>query len=203
MAKIATLDDLIDYCEKEAEKLPDCVDEVLLKRAGLPWPRVAAVSRVHALPEVYESVIRTLDIFGVSIGYFALWPCSSRDRDLADAILESNEDTAPPTLVARQRGLIIVGADEADLVAVGTRDSDTPDKVFRIEFCTAPGVRVSEVAPNFLVFMMLAGNLHALTVSDDATAEVAAGEMASRCQELGCSAEQAAFWILRSRHLAS
>jgi hypothetical protein len=200
MKMIKTLQDAVEFTLRTAERLQFDRDAIVLGPSDV-LPKDVARPAALRMPPVYERLMRGLRLSGVRIGYFALSPSSSK-MDLVSALLHQNASLDPVTIEARTHDLIVVGRDEADLLAVGIDGSKDADVVYRLEGTTAPGVRTSRVAKDFETFIVLAANLNDIMYpdgpEDGLEGESAMAEMASRCEELGCNEEETRFWTMKA-----
>ncbi len=182
------------YTNGLAQEVPQIADEVAIKPAGVSGDRLAVLVRSVPLPPVYLRCIHDVGIFGVSLGYFALWPAFSRNGDLVKSLLEANSGHASGAMVAHAANLIIVARQEANIICVGSMKGGQPDVVFLLDVMSSPAVRVTSIAPNFEVFLLLAGNLHAVSRSLQGLPSDAIFEMIKCCNYFCCTEEQSLFW---------
>lgn len=191
---ISNLSDLVAYGGKLAREFPIIADEVTIKPADMPMTAVKSLCVGIELPPVYQRCISQIYVFGVSLGYFALWPSFNREGGLAQALRQANHGGEPAQLVAKSSNLIIVGREEANLVCVGAAGSASSDSVFLLDVMAAPKIQQIDIAPDFEKFLLLVGNLHAVSVEyEDAPAD-GVEEMIRVCKILGCNEQQIAYW---------
>jgi hypothetical protein len=197
MNMIRTLQDTIEFATKMAERLPEDRDAILFKAPGIAVRDLGRLGKDIRLPPVYERLATGIGLLGISIGYFALSP-ACMETDLISALLDQNSSQHPVTLEARRHALLVVGQDEADLVAIGVGGSTNEDVVYRLESTRAPGVRISRIAKDFEAFMILAANLNAIKYVERLQGQTAVDEMTKRCHSLGCTDEEGRFWAMKA-----
>jgi len=191
---INNLNDLVAYTNGLAKKAPQIADEIAIKREGVSEDSPDALARGIALPPLYVRCIREVGVFGVSLGYFALWPTFNRSGNLIESLLKANSGSTSGELVARNESLLIVGRQEANLICVGSSESKLPDVVILLDVMSSPTVVSTNIAENFEVFLLLAGNLHAISFSHRESAPNALSEMDRCCTHFNCTDEQSTFW---------
>jgi len=101
--------------------------------------------------------------YGVSIGYFRLWPRTTKAFDLVECIVQINTSERNPFLPAlREKGLCEVAAWEAEPICVATKKSayleGTVVKISRAQ----ASVKGVFLANNFETFLLIAGNLDSI-----------------------------------------
>lgn len=192
---INNLNDLVAYTNGLAQKVPRIADEIAIKREGVPEDFLEDFARGITLPPVYVRCIREVGIFGVSLGYFALWPTFNRSGNLIESLLKANSGSTSGELVARNENLLIVGRQEANLVCIGSAESKQPDVVMLLDVMSSSTVGITNIAKNFEVFLLLAGNLHAISFSHRESPSSALSEMARCCAHFNCTDEQSTFWM--------
>jgi hypothetical protein len=191
---ITNLNDLVAYTNGLAQKVPKIVDEVAIKSEGISENALVALAQRVALPPMYLRCIHDVGVFGVSLGYFALWPTFNRNGDLVESLLKANSGHASGEMAAREAGLLIVGRQEANLICVGSKDGEQSDVVFLLDVMSSSTVEMINIAQNFEIFLLLAGNLHALSFSQGESPSDAVAEMIQCCTHFNCTDEQSRFW---------
>jgi len=191
---IKNLNELVAYTNGLAKKVPQIADEVAIKPEGVSKDALDILARGIALPPLYVRCIRELGVFGVSLGYFALWPTFNRNGSLVESLLKANSGSTSGEIAARNAGLLIVGRQEANLICVGSVESKQPDVVVLLDVMSSPAVESANIAENFEVFLLLAGNLHAISFSHQESPSNALSEMNLCCAHFNCTDEQSTFW---------
>jgi hypothetical protein len=195
------LNDVQAYTERLASPLPDLASEIALRSNGIPDPALAELAEEIELPPIYRNCAGTLHLYGVSIGYFALWPGFRRDSDLLSALRAANLNNEADAAAARADGLVIVGREEANWICVGRASSDRSDAVFYLKTMASPDRVSSEIAPSFDKFLILAANLHQIAYESSVDVGAGIGDLAERCDAIGCGPGQAAFWTAKLSEL--
>lgn len=200
---ITNLDELVAYTNELARAVPQISKEVAIRSEGLPLDALASLERELDMPPAYLHCIRKLGVYGVSIGYFALWPTFSRNEGLVESLVAANSVHSNGQVIVREKGLLIVGRHEANLICVGEKGGGQSDKVFYVDLMSSPVMTVQDIAPSFDVFMLLAGNLHELSFSFPGVLSSAIFEMSQCCSHFSCSEDQAFFWKQMTAELVS
>lgn len=191
---ISNLSDLVAYTGGLASKVPQIAEEIAIKPAGIADDVVASLVRDMPMPPTYLRCIREVGVFGVSLGYFALWPTFSRHGNLVESLFKANSGQTSGEVAARTASLLVVGRQEANLICVGSMGAERPDVVFLLDVMSSPTVRITSIAPNFEVFLLLAGNLHAVSRDLQESPADASSEMGRCCNHFHCTEEQSMFW---------
>lgn len=158
---ITNLKELQDYTKRLMEKLPEIKNEILLCSPGCSEAQISQL--IHALPNIPESYLRCIrqfNLFGVSIGYFRLWPGILVGDDFIQGLIKTNLSESNPVLQFLQRnGLYEVATWDTAPIAVASRTSNNRNgKVFLIN-CENDRIFVSPLAKDFEDFLLIAGNL--------------------------------------------
>lgn len=192
MSEAPFVSDLSGVCrvtEDLAGTLPpgiaDTAREVLLRRVDSVDEMTRLQDVMPGLPPVYESVASAFDLFGVSLGYFQLWPSPTKATSLAGALLEAFEGRSE-RWVAGHGDLIEVGGHVGDPLCVLSRYAVQPDRVVILDHSDTD--RIDAVATDFEQLLVLAGNVVAIRlafnagrVSDPRSA--LAGSVAALCED--------------------
>jgi hypothetical protein len=157
---IDSLDALIQYTERVAQASPLIARRVQITRPGCEPDTIAVLRKAFpGLPDSYTSVLESIAIDGISIGYFNLTPGRSR-ASLVDELRAHNDPTITPMAeVYRQCGVYQVASFEADPICVAHREG--PFEIGQI-------VKYDDVLPtkmpvvladSFEQLLLIAGNL--------------------------------------------
>jgi len=111
---------------------------------------------------VYASIASTYGLFGVSLGYFELWPSPNAGGTLASALMEAHEARAS-RWVAVPGDLIEVANNGGDPVCVASSRADQPDRVLLVDHGSPDHVDV--LAVDFEQLLVLAGNVVAVRLA--------------------------------------
>ena len=158
---ISDLNDLISYTEKLASILPQLSDEIRIYRPGCPSDVIVALRQmVPRLPDSYLSVVESIEINGVAIGYFQLTPTSSSKINLAKKLREYNDPASTPMVqYYRRHGVYQVASWEADPIGVAYSD-ETFNIGQIVKFSAGNPARPPVVlADGFEQFLLIAANL--------------------------------------------
>lgn len=191
---IKSLNDLVAYTNRLANRIPQIADEVAVKPQGLSKDALDTLARSLALPSMYIRCIQEVGVFGVSLGYFALWPTFNRSGDMVESLLSANSGSTAGEVAAREAHLLVVGRQEANPVCVGSALSNRPDVVVLLDVMSSPIVESANISENFEVFLLLAGNLHEISFSHEESASNALDAINRCCAYFNCTDEQSDFW---------
>ena len=122
------INDLIDYTDKLAASVPELSTELRVGGGGLSGQELNELRGEFDLPPIYVRCLRDLCLFGVSLGYFSLWPMAARKGDFVTSFRSINEAST----IGDDR--LIVGMYEANPICVGVR-GDVEDAVFLWTSC--------------------------------------------------------------------
>lgn len=196
---LTNFDELKNYTEELAKQFPRIASTLLIGGKGLTTSEADMLN----LPPVYKRCICDLGLFGVSIGYFSLWPGSIRDNDMIDSIRQANTGDEHGKTDASNLNLLIVGKEEANLICIGAVNSSCPDVVYLLDIMRSDRVEKKDIAPNFESFLLLAGNLHEISCKFEDEVDVGIDKMLECCDYFHCSAAQKAFWKSRAEVMLS
>lgn len=122
---IKSIDELIDYTQRMRATKAHLQPDILIRRPGLADTECRRMLRHFArMPRSYVSVLRELDISGVSIGCFRLSPAWRSGAGLVTDLIECNsEEHNPMVPTYRDHGVFEVAACEALPIGVAATDS--------------------------------------------------------------------------------
>ena len=150
------------------------------------------------LPVSYVRQATMLNLYGVSIGFFALWPTFDRKSNLVDALTVANLANDEVVRNIRSREMLIVGRQEANWICI-----DVNGLVFRIDITSCPEPTFSLIARDFEVFLLLIGNLHEISEQNEGNPVAGAEEMRKCCIALSCDHVQYGFWERMAMDMSS
>lgn len=188
------LNDVQSYTKRLASTVPDLAAEIVLHAEGASEEGLAKLASEIGLPPIYRACASTWSLYGVSLGYFALWPSFRRNGDLVTSLVEANRNNEAPAALAYSRGLVIVGREEANWICVGGAGTEHEDIVYYMNTMASPEWTISEIANSFDKFMILAANAHEVAYSGPASVSDGVVAMANYCDSLGCNKLQSEFW---------
>lgn len=191
---LANLQDVFAFTEAEALDCPEIADEVILRRKGDLGDDIEKVVHDLGLPPIYSECVDKIGMFGVSLGYFNLWPGSGRVKNLAEALYQANNDDDPVGELARAHHLVYVASEEANWVCVGAANHEGADIVTYIETMLSPTPSFFPIAPDFEKFLILAANLNEISLANLEDPERVASLMLDCCKAVGCTQGQTRFW---------
>jgi hypothetical protein len=200
------LKDMIDvqnYTKRLASKLPDLASEISLESKGVSEVDLTTLADKIRLPPIYLTCAAQWRLYGVSIGYFGLWPSFGRQDNLATALLEANLNSGEAAAIAHSNGLVIVAREEANWICVGSASSDHPDIVYHISSMASLQPRITEIANSFKHFIILAANLHEVAHSGSYGFGDGIVAISDCCNAVGCYGTQAEFWEQKATELLS
>ena len=161
---LENLNDLKDYTRQVGDMLPDLKSEIVLKSPGISQSDATRLkSALPDLPDSYLKCIQLLDVQGISIGYFRLWPSAARTSALVESLIQINRpEQNPRSSFFQKSNLYEVAAWEAEPICVASNNSPhAAGAVFKISI-VHPSPKVELLANNFETFLLLAGNLDAI-----------------------------------------
>lgn len=188
------LNDVQSYTERLASTLPDLAAEIVLRPNGVSENDLARVAREIGLPPIYRACANAWGLYGVSLGFFALWPSFERDGDLIAALVKANRNNEAPAALAYSRSLVIVGREEANWICVGSAGTEHEDIVYYLNTMVSPEWTIGEIAGNFDKFLILAANVHEIAHSGSVGIFDGEAAIARYCNSLGCNERQSEFW---------
>lgn len=159
---IFTLNDLIAYTHTQASVAPATVaDELRITRPGCTENELRCLSKaLPGIPESYLSVIGSMNINGVVIGYFELTPGRGVTINIVEKLSRFNDMShGLPNISTHRDGAYLIAKLEADPIGIIYRanrfevgqvvlyEHDRPEAL--------PGV----LADSFEQFLLIAGNL--------------------------------------------
>ena len=195
------LSDVQNYTKRVASTAPDLAAEIILNAIGVSEDDLARLADKIGLPPIYRSCAAAWNLYGVSIGYFGLWPDFGTKSELVSALLEVNQNSGEAAALAHSRGLVIVAREEANWICVGNALSDHPDVVFYMSTMASLERKLTEIANNFDHFVILAANLHDIAYSGWLSFEDGIEAMSNCCAAVGCNRSQAEFWGRKASEL--
>jgi hypothetical protein len=200
------LKDLIDvqkYTEHLASAFPELETEIVLGSGGVADGELKNMANELDLPPIYRACASSWKLYGISLGYFALWPSFGRKGDLLTALREANKNSGGADAAAASNGMVIVAREEANWICIGGANSNNPDVVFYMSRMSSPERKFTEIANSFDRFMVIAANLHEIAYSE--TMNVAGGIEAifNCCTAFGCNESQTEFWKGKASELLS
>jgi hypothetical protein len=175
-AMITDLVALREYTERKAARLPALRSKIILKTPGIDQHEYARIKHaLRHLPKTYGECIRQLNLHGISIGYFRLWPDVVRKANLVDSIVEINSTVKNPFLgFLRENGLYEVAAWEAEPICLASKQSSYTEGSTLKMSLVRPSPQLELLANSFEVFLLIAGNLDAIRSKYSKTGESAA-----------------------------
>lgn len=199
---IENLGDLKGYADALAKRVPSIAGRVKFNEPGLSADDLSRLSALN-LPPIYERCVSMFSLFGISMGYFSMWPGSIKTGHMVEALLRANAGNDSGAQEARNADLIVVAQEEANLICVSRSNGNNPDAVCLLDVMRSPTVERRSIAPNFEKFLLLAGNLHNIGRKCSGDAKEGIAKMVECCQYFGCTDDQTAFWVSRAEIVLS
>jgi len=195
---LKNLIDVQNYTKRLSAASPDLpAGETILRRGGVAKDELTRLADEIGLPPNYRACASEWTLYGVSIGYFELWPGGGPQSDLVTDLRDANLDRERIPGGARSRDFVNVASEEANWICIGSSWSSRPDVVFHIEAMLSPEIRFTEIADGFDKLIILGANLHKISYWDEVNLADGLEAMANCCAAIGCSQSQAAFWLDR------
>ncbi|NWB95773.1 hypothetical protein HX882_07730 [Pseudomonas gingeri] len=142
------------------------------------------------LPHTYLKIAKKINLHGISIGPFSLWPEFSETDNLPDSIIAATQDNVVGINLIREKNLIIVARAESDFIAI----HKAQETVSHIDISSSRKFSIIEIAPNFEVFFMLAANLFKIAQELEGDTEEGTSEIIKCTNYFKCTNEQSVFW---------
>jgi hypothetical protein len=122
---ITSLDDLVAFTRSLGDALPELRDRIVLHRPGCSSEAIIVLAEtLPGIPESYLSIVRSLRLDGIAIGYFQLSPSAFCGRDLTEKLISCNDpDQNPLVEIHWKNGVYQVASWEADPIAVAHTNS--------------------------------------------------------------------------------
>ncbi len=193
---ISSVLQLQQYTEALAAKFPIIAKEIRLTAGGLDNEELSTLP--FTLPDSYLSQVMALNLYGVAIGFFMLWPTFDRKNILIEALIRANSDINELVNKIRSQDILVVGLYEVNYICV-----DADGLVFLIDTMSSPTPSVVEIASDFEVFLLLAGNSHEISERYEGDPSASAAEMKKCCVSFSCGHEQIEFWEKVAMEMAS
>lgn len=200
---IADLQGVLAYTDELGRQCPELASEMVIRRGGDLGDQLPKVSRDLHLPPIYEACVAKLGMFGVSLGYFSLWPGPRNVNGMIDALYRCNVGQAPIHELLHSSNLVAVATEERNLICVGAANHQDADIVHFLDLGTFPKATMFAIAPDFEKFLILAANLNKVAIHNEGDPKGASSLLASCCEATGCTEAQAEFWVQGAVDLTS
>ncbi len=193
---ISNLDELKRYTEKVAAKFPEIASEIKLCSPGCSEEQLIELSReVPELPSNYLDVAKQVQLVGVSIGQLALWPVPYGKKDFLASLTEANNDSSNPYLgFYSSNDLVEVARLEANIICLGRKSAENEGQAFLIDISSGLDPVIQKLADGFEQLLVIAGNLHDISMSYEDDEDSGISEFASRLNKLGVESSCASIW---------
>lgn len=193
---ISNLDELKKYTEEVAARFPVIASEIMLCSPGYSEEQIVELGRVvPELPPSYLNVASQVKLVGVSIGQFALWPVPYGKKDFTTGLTEANKDDSNPFLdFYSTNALVEVACLEANKVCLGSVAAQSEGQVFLVDISSGPNPVIHKLADNFEQLLLLAGNLHEISMSYENDENSGINEFASRLKSFGLDSSSISIW---------
>lgn len=161
-----------------------------------------ALEKRLPLPPIYRAYTQKLRLQGAVLGYFSLWPGAARGQGLIEALDAANGVDRDKYVGVTNAWLLIVGSHEGNPICVD-RSPEREDLVYVIYMSSSPVASVTNIASDFESFLLLAANLHKISVTPHLSLPEAVHEMSRCCTHFGCNEGQFAHWRAEIECVAS
>ncbi|WP_221274641.1 hypothetical protein [Thaumasiovibrio subtropicus] len=194
---INNIDELKLYTDVEAAKFPTIASHIRLGSSNYSEEQIAELSRrIPELPLCYIRVVRQVELTGVSIGQFALWPVTYGSGDLLTCLTKANESCSNPFLGFYSNNYLVeVACCEANTVCIGSAAGRNEGQVFLVDISSGPNPVFLKLAENFEQFLILAGNLHDISMSYQENENSGLIEFSSRLEKFELDSSSVSTWI--------
>lgn len=193
---INNLEELKEYSEKIASKFPSLASTIRLAAPGYPEIFLKNLSREPIyLPDNYIRVLGLFKLAGVSIGQFNLWPVPFGKDDLIQSLVDANKDTRNPYLgFYEDNSFVEVARLEANIICLSRKGSSSEGEVYLVDISAGPKPIAQKLASSYESFLLLAGNLHDVSMSYEDDEDSGVEEFTSRLSALGVTGSAAYLW---------
>lgn len=194
---INDLDGLIQYSERVAARYSAISSEIKLCSPGCSKSYLSTL-RENGLffPEDYLVLLERVQVLGVSIGQLNLWPVPYGRQELLSALMDANSNPKNPWLeFYKDNEIVEVARWEANIICVGRKDSNGEGKVYLLDISSGPKLSLRSLADSFEQMMVVAGNLHEISMDSEAEPESGIQEFSLRLATLGIKADASALWL--------
>ena len=193
---ISNLDGLIKYSENMAAKFPVIASEIRLCSPGYSDDLLVEVgNKVPYLPDSYFSVVKQIQIVGVSIGQLNLWPVPYGKKDFVASLIEANTSSDNPYLkFYDDNNLVEVARFEANIVCLGRKGSHISDQVYLVGISSGPNPVLQKLANSYEQLLIVAGNLHDISMNYEDDEDAGVSEFQSRLTQLSVDKDSANIW---------
>lgn len=193
---ISNLDGLIKYSENMAAKFPVIASEIRLCSPGYSDDLLVEVgNKVPYLPDSYFSVVKQIQIVGVSIGQLNLWPVPYGKKDFVASLIEANTSSDNPYLkFYDDNNLVEVARFEANIVCLGRKGSHISDQVYLVDISSGPNPVLQKLANSYEQLLIVAGNLHDISMNYEDDEDAGVSEFQSRLTQLSVDKDSANIW---------
>jgi len=193
---INNLDELKLYTEEVATKFPAIASEIKLCSPGCSKEQLATLKQeVPQLPQEYLDIANQVQLVAVSIGQLSLWPVPYGKRDFLLSLIEANTDSSNPYLdFYNSNNLVEVARLEANLICLGKIATENEGQVFLVDISSGENLAIEKLADNFEQLLVLAGNLHQISMFYEEDEDSGVSEFTFRLNRLGLDRDCASIW---------
>lgn len=193
---ISNLDGLIKYSESVAAKFPVIASEIRLCSPGYSDDLLVDVgNKVPYLPDSYFSVVKQIKIVGVSIGQLNLWPVPYGKKNFVASLVEANTNSDNPYLkFYDDNDLVEVARLEANIVCLGRKGSQISGQVYLVDISSGPNPVLQKLANSYEQLLIVAGNLHDISMTYEDDEDAGVSEFQSRLTQLCVDEDNANIW---------
>lgn len=194
---INDLDGLIKYSEKMATRFSVIASEIKLCSPGCSKNYLSALREDgQYFPDDYLELLERVQVLGISIGQLNLWPVPYGRRELSSVLIEANKSPENPWLKFYDDNEIIeVARWEANIICLGRKGSSDRGKVYFLDISSGLKLSLRPMADSFEQLMILAGNMHEVSMDYEAEPESGVQEFSLRLVTLGVKTDASALWL--------
>lgn len=175
------------------DKSPVVAERLRMEPSRASELGVDKASKALRLPPTYTSVLRAVDLSGLSIGYFDFWPGPKPGGDIIKSLTEANSSDLYKLLSLSEKQIAIAGRDGGNLVCVGVADSEHSDRVYYVSASNSESVCPVEISDGFEKFFLICANLYYIFGWNDDPDESMKAFL-RYCEEIELGAEALEFW---------
>lgn len=196
---ILTLQDLLEHSQNHAKRSPLIAAEVLISAPGLNQEELdQLIKHFPTLPKSYLDFIKQYDVKQVTIGGYDISPCSNKQQNMATKLLEFNQRDEAIEALQQKHDLIMIATanDWEDIYVAGTQSDYKKGEILMMdhELYWEDEVPIVKVAPNYEMFLIVAGNKYQIQLSE-LSYEESQAEMKRRLDALKLDPEYREYWV--------
>lgn len=194
---INDLEGLVRYSEEMAGKFPAISSEIKLYSPGCSKDYLSVLREDEQhFPCDYLALLERVQVLGVSIGQLNLWPVPYGRRELRSSLIEANSSPENPWLEFYvDNNIVEVARWEANIICLGRKNTVNEGKVYFLDISSGPQLTLRPMADSFEQLMVVAGNLHEVSMDYESDPEAGVQVFALCLASLGIKEHASSIWL--------